>query len=448
MLPAAASAAADGTRPAVSPAPADPSAADTLTPEDRALSTLIEDTLRGGIGWLRFPRMLEARFQRETADYRLKTLVIAGTLVAFVLNLFLISDYAMIPDMFDQALMARLWIFTPVCLIGLWLMVKIHHVLLRETMAIGADLLAGAIQMWLCISSHSPHAQAYTTGMAMIILYSNIYVRTRFWLAAPTCVALLLMYAGSLWLFPEPKLELMAPIGLVLLSTAVFTLFYLYTLEHEERLNYLLAVRQKLLQQELSSANRQLERVSRVDALTQVANRRHFDTFLSQLWERAKRDDAEVGIVMLDVDCFKPYNDHYGHPAGDACLVQVAQALRHSLRRPGDLVARYGGEEFIAVLYKAGPAQAEAAAERVRSAVYALALPHAASFVDQVVTVSVGVATMRPSDRHASPQRLISLADEALYRAKNRGRNRVCLHTATVLQPGGSSSSAAGAPPC
>jgi diguanylate cyclase (GGDEF)-like protein len=299
-------------------------------------------------------------------------------------------------------------------------------------MAIGADLVAGAMHLALCVMSHSEHALAYTTGLAMVIMYSNIYVRTRFWLAAPTCVALLLMYVVSLWFMPNPSLSLSIPIGLVLVSTAVFTQYYLYTLEHEERLNYLLASRQKLLQQELGHANNQLERVSRVDALTQVANRRHFDQFLSQLWERARHDDSEVAIVMLDVDCFKAYNDHYGHPAGDACLVQVAESLVNSLRRPGDLVARYGGEEFIAVLHKAAPAQAEAAAERVRQSVFALALPHTDSFVTKVVTVSVGVATMRPSDRQASPQHLIALADEALYQAKNRGRNRVWVSGAGV----------------
>ena len=185
-------------------------------------------------------------------------------------------------------------------------------------------------------------------------------------------------------------------------------------------------MRQGLLKRELTHANEELERVSRYDGLTQVANRRHFDEFLAHLWERAQVTPGQpLSIIMVDVDHFKAYNDHYGHPAGDACLVKVAEAVQRCLRRPGDLVARYGGEEFIAVLNRAPLGQALAAAERVREAVEALGLPHEAPITHGQVTVSVGVATMVPADRQVSVERLISLADEALYQAKNRGRNRV-----------------------
>ena len=172
-------------------------------------------------------------------------------------------------------------------------------------------------------------------------------------------------------------------------------------------------------------ANEELERVSRTDALTQVANRRHFDEFLAQVWERAQPANESVSILMLDIDHFKQYNDHYGHPEGDACLASVAKALRDSVRRPGDLVARYGGEEFIVVLYRATEAQVQQAAERIRATVEALAIPHAGSPLYGRVTVSIGQACARPQDRHASVHRLIQQADEALYQAKNRGRNRV-----------------------
>lgn len=390
-----------------------------------AVASLIDGPPPTNVWTLRFPKALEARFEQDTAKERLRTLTIAGTLVAFVLNVFLLSDWAMVPDVFDLGLRLRLWVFTPCCLIGMWALSKIPSTLARELMAIGACIMACVISVYLCSASHSPHAAPYTTGLSMVMLYANVFVRMRFWMAVPTTLLVLMSFVVSLWTVQGHTPALSIPIGLVMLSTALFTLYHLYTLEQDERLNYLLSLRHRRLQQELKQANQQLEQVSRSDALTQVANRRHFDDVLARLWDRAQGDDASVSIIMVDVDHFKAFNDQHGHPAGDACLVKVAESLKHSLRRPGDLLARYGGEEFIAVLNRMPLSQAQAVAERMRGAIEALDLPHESSPMHPQVTVSVGVASMRPHDRHASPQRVIALADEALYQAKNRGRNRV-----------------------
>jgi diguanylate cyclase (GGDEF)-like protein len=127
---------------------------------------------------------------------------------------------------------------------------------------------------------------------------------------------------------------------------------------------------------------------------------------------------------MLDVDHFKKYNDRYGHPAGDQCLIRVAEAMAASLRQPGDLVARFGGEEFIAVLPQTDASLAHKAAERIRLAVEALLMPHEGSTTTSVVTVSLGVASCRTRPDQAEAA-LISAADAALYRAKQAGRNRI-----------------------
>lgn len=412
--PAPASAFGDGPPPHDAPAPA-----------DTDMAELVDQTLAQRFAMLRFPAPLETRFRQDTGPERLKTLTIAGTVVPFVLNIFLISDHAMLPDVFDQALMLRLWLFTPLCLMGMWLMGRTPHLLLRELMAVAASLLACVIEIYLCSISQSPRAAPYITGLALIILYVNVFVRPRFWMAVPASLGMLLAYAVSLWTVAGHNPALSIPIGLILVSTAQFTLYYLYTLEHEERHNYLLALRQRLLKRELTRANEQLEKVSRSDALTQVSNRRHFDEFLERLWQRARGEDAEVSVLMFDVDHFKAYNDLYGHPAGDACLVKLADALKRTLRRPGDLLARYGGEEFIAVLNRTPLSQAQVVAERVRQAVEAMGLPNQASPSHPNVTMSIGVACLRAQDPDASTQRLISLADEALYQAKNGGRNRV-----------------------
>jgi diguanylate cyclase (GGDEF)-like protein len=160
------------------------------------------------------------------------------------------------------------------------------------------------------------------------------------------------------------------------------------------------------------------------DVLTWTKNRRVFDEYLPRLWRQAAEDGRELALLLLDVDHFKPYNDRYGHQAGDAALRKVAQAIQGCVRRPLDLVARYGGEEFTAILYDTDGPRAASTAERIRKAVEALAVEHRASRAGVVLTVSIGVAVVAPDIRR-TPGGALQLADEALYRAKSQGRNRV-----------------------
>lgn len=177
---------------------------------------------------------------------------------------------------------------------------------------------------------------------------------------------------------------------------------------------------------ELQEANQRLELLSITDGLTGLANRRHFDTTFEREWQRAIRQGSSLAVLMLDVDHFKHFNDHYGHPAGDECLRQVATILRSQIKRAGELAARYGGEEFVVLLPGVSAAQAEQTAERIRSALELLSLPHQASAVAQVVTLSAGVAVAQPL-RGENPYGLLKNADEALYQAKAQGRNRVVI---------------------
>ncbi|MBP7694558.1 MAG: diguanylate cyclase [Anaerolineales bacterium] len=161
-----------------------------------------------------------------------------------------------------------------------------------------------------------------------------------------------------------------------------------------------------------------------VDGLTGLANRRRFDEFLTQEWRRAARNQTAMALVMLDVDFFKRYNDHYGHLAGDTCLRQVAEVLRSALQRPGDLAARYGGEEFACLLPETEAAGAWLVAERIQAGLAALSLPHARSAVSKCVTVSQGVAILEPAAAQAAAE-LVQAADRLLYAAKAGGRNRI-----------------------
>jgi diguanylate cyclase (GGDEF)-like protein len=183
----------------------------------------------------------------------------------------------------------------------------------------------------------------------------------------------------------------------------------------------------------LREANAQLRQLSLHDGLTGLPNRRQFDLTLELEWSRALRNRRPLSLILLDVDCFKALNDLYGHPVGDDCLQRIAGALQRSLRRAGEIAARYGGEEFAAILPDVDPASAASVAETMREAVLHLQMLHDASLVERFVTISLGVATAHPSDRE-SPASLVAAADEALYRAKASGRNRVeTQDTAVVL---------------
>ncbi|OLP18868.1 hypothetical protein BST81_08090 [Leptolyngbya sp. 'hensonii'] len=176
-------------------------------------------------------------------------------------------------------------------------------------------------------------------------------------------------------------------------------------------------------EQNLQVANRELLRLATMDGLTQVANRRYFDQQLQQEWQRLGREQQFLSLILFDVDYFKRYNDYYGHQAGDACLVQVAQAAQAGVNRPADLIARYGGEEFVMILPHTDQPGAIAIAERIQQAIRARAIPHAKSEVSSIVSVSLGIASLMPTP-HQSPDVLIALADQALYAAKQQGRDR------------------------
>lgn len=174
----------------------------------------------------------------------------------------------------------------------------------------------------------------------------------------------------------------------------------------------------------LEAANLKLANLSYLDGLTGIANRRAFDECLAREWRRAGRESTPLSVIIVDIDCFKPYNDHFGHEAGDTALKQVARALAQSAERAGDKVARYGGEEFAAVLPDTDAAGAFVVAERMRGATLAMNIPHPHSLAEACLTISVGVSTATPTIG-MQVDYLVDAADRALYQAKRAGRNQV-----------------------
>lgn len=180
---------------------------------------------------------------------------------------------------------------------------------------------------------------------------------------------------------------------------------------------------QQLVQQlEIERNIAQLNSIT--DSLTGLANRRHFDDALKTEFYRLKRTRSKLSLIMLDIDYFKNYNDNYGHLAGDDCLIQIGNMFKTIIMQSPDIAVRYGGEEFVVILPETDENGAKALAERIRKSVEKLAIPHSASDISEYVTASIGVVTVDTID-FATPEQVVTLADEALYRAKNGGRNRI-----------------------
>lgn len=170
-----------------------------------------------------------------------------------------------------------------------------------------------------------------------------------------------------------------------------------------------------------------------LDGLTGVFNRRYFDQQLAIEWARAARNESALSLILIDVDFFKRYNDHYGHQAGDDCLKQIASILKAALKRPADLVARYGGEEFVCILPDTHFDDAMRMAHQLEQQVRATQIPHQKSELSAVVTISLGVAARSPQDASSSSAHqpsdsaaLLALADARLYQAKSQGRGQAC----------------------
>ncbi|MGL5942909.1 MAG: diguanylate cyclase [Waterburya sp.] len=185
----------------------------------------------------------------------------------------------------------------------------------------------------------------------------------------------------------------------------------------------------KQIELTLKRANLRLTYQANIDSLTQISNRRRFDEYINQEWSRCAREREYLSLILCDVDYFKAYNDTYGHQAGDNCLYEVAQGIEKAVKRPADVAFRYGGEEFAVILPHTEGQGAIKVAEEIHEQIKNLHILHVASEVDNIVSLSLGVSSIIPSNQ-TSPHVLISVADDALYDAKLKGRNRVIYKSA------------------
>jgi diguanylate cyclase (GGDEF)-like protein len=270
---------------------------------------------------------------------------------------------------------------------------------------------------------HDPNGLPDVQAMPLILLVTGMA-----WRLKPRTATVNAIFSTALFVGAEISCPIVprAQLGsMILTAVAICAACLIFTrrLDWRDRRVFLLSLNDQLRRTLIAEQNSGLLRDVQTDALTGVANRRCFDETLAASWQEAQRTGSALGLIMIDVDHFKEFNDFYGHQGGDECLRRVAAQL-HSTARTSDVVARFGGEEFAVILPAASIEMAAAGAERLRAAVAEMNLPHEGAGRGATVTVSLGVASIVPSLEY-SARRLVELADGRLYAAKQAGRNRV-----------------------
>ncbi len=384
---------------------------------------------------LAFPPLLEQRFESETGADRCRSIMIFGTLGFLFATLLFPALLAHLPDVQSQSRVLYLEFSMPLGFVCSALMWFRPPPMLREGLTLLANAVCTSVTLYLFSISHSAYAPLFVAAVTILLVYSAVGIQLRFPFAVAAMI--LIVSAYGLALHTHAEIDQSERHNLIVITsvTALYLLFANWRLERAHRRSYLITLRERQQRQNLSARNIELDELARRDPLTGLANRRAYDSWISAAWsptgagEKGAADKAgSLGLIVIDVDRFKAFNDFYGHPAGDACLKSIAVCLREQLRGTTDLVARLGGEEFAVLLPALSEANCADVAERMRLAIQRLELPHSGLGPHGMVTVSAGVASTLVLPAH-SPASLFEAADSALYQAKISGRNRVCVAT-------------------
>ncbi len=345
-------------------------------------------------------------------------------------NLYILVDLSLVPEIIWLDLVVRLIIVTPI--LFLYFPVRYYAIGLRPD-AVAHEVLHGlgcmlvvASIMFIYANARTSSASEYYIGIVTVVIYMNTIHRKPFPLAVMGTVGCMIVFIVGMRYVTVTSEVAKLPAIMCSVGISVVSLFAAYRIEQVERRDYLASLREKMLLQQIQSANQELQQLSNTDQLTGIRNRRSFDEAASEASAGSGRPRA---LILLDVDYFKNYNDSEGHIAGDDCLRRIAGRLRSALRRDdGDrsFVARYGGEEFVVLLDDCVTSAALAIGERLRLAVIDEAIPHL-NRPDgrEIVTVSLGIAVS--GDGGEVIYDMVNRADTALYEAKRQGRDRLVL---------------------
>ncbi len=395
-----------------------PEAADSPRPEIHPLT-------------LSFAGPLEREFMDEYMEKSRGHIRFTILISALFYSAFGVLDVAVAPAALKSLALIRFAFFLPVC--GLIFGLTYTAVFRRFwQLILGAWGLAAGLGIVAMIGVVQGEARnSYYAGLIMVFIVLYTWIRVRFVWA--TIVGWLIVAAFEILTigFLRTPSRVVLTHNFFFIGSSFLGMFACYSMERYARMDFVMA---RLLQDErekvrtanrrLAAANEELTTLAHIDDLTGIPNRRMFEQDLKRGWRRMAREGKSLALIICDVDNFKSYNDDRGHQAGDECLIRVARAVAGAARRPGDYTARYGGDEFAVILLDTNLRGALRVAEGLCRSVRELKIPHPASEVASQVTLSVGVAALVPTHERG-PEFLVGKADEYLYQAKARGRNRV-----------------------
>jgi diguanylate cyclase (GGDEF)-like protein len=366
--------------------------------------------LRAGFPWLTFDAELETVFRCAHFDENLLHIRVNLCLAVVITIAFSAMDSIVLgPELNRVPSMIHMLVIIPTLLIGLASSFSAQRHRIYPPLAVIASTILGLGVSAIQIIATLGGVPILFPCLMLTIIFIYFMGGLIFYHAVAANVIVMFVYLAVGTALQLPGHEF-AYDALAMVAANLFGASVVYMHEKSSRVRFLEAC---LLR----------EMVAR-DGLTGIQNRRMFDQHIQRVWQQAVREEERVAVLLVDIDCFKDYNDRYGHQAGDECLRAVAVSLSQCARRPLDFVARYGGEEFAVVLYEASREYVAEVLTRIQRSIAELNIPHEASRVASRLTVSIGAAFILPSSNRTH-EGLIQLADEALYSAKEQGRNRV-----------------------
>lgn len=383
------------------------------------------------------PPLIENRFFLESAAARRRQFLFWARVNFLISVLVLGLDAMTMPDIWDFAVMLRLGVIMPVGLMSLYVLRRPRTLWVEELAAVGPSHLSALAGLVLFGLSESFEVAKGGTVLAAVVVLGNVLFPIR--LKQAVAFSLVTMLIGDavnlLFIFNHGVHTTIAPLFIFSHTAVLVSLVARGVAERETRFSFVRGLELQIRADTLAHSNEQLLELASTDALTGLANRRHFDQTFEKAWHVAVDVHSAIAIMLIDVDYFKAFNDTCGHLEGDRCLIKVARILAGQVRQERDLVARYGGEEFVVLMPITQIDTAEIIAERIRNTIADEKISHPGR-PDQClfVSVSIGIAAVTPDIiKSVSPTTLLAAADACLYRAKASGRNRVICNDNALL---------------
>ena len=397
-------------------------------------SSLIEAARRRPWYRLGLPEELEAQF-KETTRWSRSTYIQSWLMIFIVFNvLSLKMDFDLFgPEQFTIPAFLTLGVFLPAGLAAIAALHGITSARRQAAVVIGIAVLDMVIVLNSARIAPQTHADTYLILAVIVPMVVGMIAPLSFRHSLVLCGSAFGLYAAYVIGFVLPRGETTG-LPLLIASLTLVPIKLAYSREWTCKEAFLLTLEKSARDVDLAAANARLTILSETDSLTGLRNRRSANADVEAIWAEACTNGTWATLMLIDIDAFKRLNDTVGHPEGDRCLRQVAQALAEAAARHGAKAARYGGEEFIVFLSGSDPSEAMRIGESLRSAVQALAYPHPGLPENACISVSIGVATGHGSlgSLATAAADLLKAADDALYRAKRGGRNRV---ETTTLAP-------------